>query len=108
MTDRELKQVKILLDSFPRGEFGLHDTISALNAIAKIENINTFISLYKLAKDMTWGISHNEAVKHFNTLDITNRRIVIWCLTNLYTREIYSLIKTKQHITKLLRIHGKV
>ena len=108
MTDRVFEQIKLLLDSIPRGEFGLHDTISAHRAIIETENIEVFISLYDLAETITTDYQHDEAVEQFNSLCNDHKRIVVWCLTNLYTREVCSLLQRKQHATKLLRIFGKM
>lgn len=103
MTDRVFEQIKLLLDSIPRGEYGLHDTISARRAIIETENIGEFVSLYDLAKSITSDSLHDEAVERLNSLSNKHKRIVIWCLTNLYTREVCILLRRKQHATKLLR-----
>jgi len=107
MTDRIFEQVKLLLDSIPRGEFGLHDTVSARRAIIETENIGTFVSLYDLAKTITSDGLHDEAIEQFNCLCHAHKCIVVWCLTNLYTREVCTLLQRKQHATKMLRFFGK-
>ena len=107
MTDRVFEQIKLLLGSIPKGEFGLHDTILARRAIIGAENIGVFISLYDLAKAITTDYQHDEAVEQFNFLCNDHKCIVVWCLTNLHAREVCSLLQRKQHATKLLRIFGK-
>lgn len=103
MTDRVFGQIRLLLESIPRNEFGLHDTISARKAIIETESIGAFVSLYDLAKTIASDTSHDVAVEQFSYLCKAHKRIVIWCLTNLYTREVCSLLKEKQRTTKLLR-----